>query len=63
MLENSYGVTIDYDHASLARCTVTLSLESASLYQKLDVLCKTIKGSYKATGTHIQLQAKGCAGR
>ncbi|AHJ97416.1 hypothetical protein Hsw_1821 [Hymenobacter swuensis DY53] len=62
-LEKAYGVTIEYDAAALAGCTVTLHLPDASLYDKLDVLCKTLGASYQQADARILFRSPGCAAR
>jgi transmembrane sensor len=59
-LEKAYGVAIDYDHAALANCTVSLVLRQETLFGKLDLLCKTLSGSYRQEGTRIVVKARGC---
>lgn len=59
-LEKAYGVVIDYNHAALANCTVSLVLRQETLFGKLDLLCKTLGGTYQQQGTRIVVKAKGC---
>ena len=47
----------------LAGCTVTLNLREASLYAKLDVLCKTLGARYEETDDRILFHGPGCAAR
>lgn len=62
-LEKAYGVTIDYDAAALAGCTVNLSLPNESLYGKLDVLCQTLGASYTVEDARILFHSRGCSAR
>ncbi|OON68540.1 hypothetical protein B0919_12935 [Hymenobacter sp. CRA2] len=59
-LETAYGVDIVYDKDAFAHCTVTLKLSSESLYEKLDVLCKTLGASYQKDGTRIHMLGRPC---
>lgn len=59
-LEKAYGVDIAYDKQTLANCTLTLNLAESSLYDKLNVLCKALRGTYEVEGTRITLHAKKC---
>jgi ferric-dicitrate binding protein FerR (iron transport regulator) len=59
-LATAYGVEIVYDKAVFAHCTVTLKLTSESLYDKLDVVCKTLGASYAKAGTRIIVRGKPC---
>lgn len=61
-MEKIYGVRIIYDHELLSKCIVSTSLRSESLYDNLDVLCKTIGGTYKEIDAQIVIESKGCAG-
>jgi ferric-dicitrate binding protein FerR (iron transport regulator) len=62
-LEKAYGVDIEYDPVQLTNCTVTLNLSDESLYDKLDVLCKTTGASYEKSETHILFRSPGCMTR
>ncbi len=62
-LETAYGVRIGYQAAAVAGCTVTLNLREASLYAKLDVLCKTLGASYEKTADQILFRGPGCGTR
>ncbi|TGD79427.1 FecR family protein [Hymenobacter wooponensis] len=62
-LQKAYGVNIEYDAAALASCNVTLNLQDASLFAKLDVLCKALGASYEKQDTHILFRSAGCAPR
>ncbi|WP_170170426.1 FecR family protein [Hymenobacter perfusus] len=62
-LEKAYGVTIEFDAPALAGCSVTLNLPEASLYDKLDVLCKTLGATYTKSDTRILFRSPGCRAR
>ena len=62
-LETAYGVRIGYEAAAVAGCTVTLNLREASLYAKLDVLCKTLGARYEKTADQLLFYGPGCGGR
>lgn len=59
-LERSYGIAIQYDEQSLNPCKVTATLGSESLYEKLDMLCKTVSASYQIVDGQIVISGKGC---
>lgn len=59
-LEKAYGVHIVYDAPALAGCSVTLHLPEVSLYDKLDVLCKTLGATYAKSDTQILFRSPGC---
>ncbi len=59
-LEQSYGIAIQFDEPSLRACKITATLAQESLYEKLDLLCKAISGSYEIVDGQIVINAKGC---
>lgn len=60
MLETAYGVPIVYDAARFAQCELTADLSMESLYEKLDVICKSIEAEYKSTDGRIIISGNGC---
>ena len=58
VLEKAYGVDIVYDADLLANRTLTVSLEDESLYDKLNVICKTIGISYQIVDAQILIESK-----
>lgn len=60
-LTQAYGVPIRYDAALLAGCTVSLVLPESSLFDKLEVLCKTLGASYERAGDHLIFHSRGCS--
>ena len=62
-LENAYGVPIVYDEAALTGCTVRLVFKDEPMFEKLDLLCKTLGASYERAGEKIIFHTAGCRGR
>ena len=62
-LEYAYGVPIVYDAATLAGCSVRLIFKDEPLFEKLDLLCKTLGASYERAGAKIIFHSKGCRGK
>ena len=60
MIEEAYGIEIEFDEALLKSCEITGSFENESLFQKLDILTKTIGGSYEIVEGKIIINARGC---
>ena len=58
MLEKAYGVDIVYDEALFSNRTLTVSLEDESLYEKLNVICKTMGVSYQIIDTQVIIENK-----
>jgi transmembrane sensor len=59
-LKTAYSVPITYDAALFARCDVTADLTAESLYEKLDVICKSIEANYKSEDGQIVITGNGC---
>lgn len=59
-IEKTYGVTIIYDEDVMRFCTLTISLDHESLFQKLDVICKVLDAEYKLIDAQIVVYSKGC---
>ncbi|WAC14984.1 FecR family protein [Dyadobacter pollutisoli] len=59
-LEKRYGIRIIYDQEQISKCIVSMALQNESLYDNLDVICKTIGGSYKEVDAQIVIESQGC---
>jgi transmembrane sensor len=61
-IEKTYGVTIIFDEEVMQDCTITMSLDRESLFQKLDVICRVLDAEYKLIDAQIVIYSKGCSG-
>lgn len=59
-LQAGYGVPIHYNGAALAGCTVSLAFGAENLFEKLDLLCRTLGASYERTDEAIIFRSRGC---
>ncbi len=59
-LEIAYGIEIVFDEVLLSDCQVTGRFETESLFQKLDIITKTIGGSYEVVEGKIVINSRGC---
>jgi len=59
-LERSYGIAIQFDEPSLKNCRITATLSNETLYEKLDILCKTVSASYEIVDGQIVVSGRGC---
>ncbi|WP_342083658.1 FecR family protein [Dyadobacter sp. OTU695] len=59
-IEKIYGVQILCDHELLSKCIISTSIRNESLYDNLDVICRTIGGTYKEIDAQIVIDSKGC---
>ncbi|GHB80017.1 FecR family protein [Persicitalea jodogahamensis] len=59
-LEEQYGVPIQFDESAIQNCRITATLSNETLYEKLDLLCKTVSASYEIVDGQIVLSGRGC---
>ncbi len=59
-LEARYGITILFNDDVLNRCVITTTLGDESLYDKLDLVCRTIGATYKEVDAQLIVESKGC---
>jgi len=59
-LEKAYGVRIIYDTELLENCNLTATLGNEPLFEKLDLICETIKANYEIADGQVIINAKGC---
>ncbi|HEV7350332.1 FecR family protein [Telluribacter sp.] len=59
-LEQHYGIAIQFDKQSFNACKITATLTNENLYEKLDLLCKTVSASYEIVDGQIVVSGKGC---
>ncbi len=59
-IETRYGITILFNDDVLDNCFLTTTLNEESLYDQLDIICKTIGASYKEVDGQLVVEAKGC---
>jgi transmembrane sensor len=59
-IEKGYGVDIVFDDETLEDCRLTADLAGESLYEKLDIICKSIEAEYQVFDAQIIITGKGC---
>jgi ferric-dicitrate binding protein FerR (iron transport regulator) len=59
-LEKSYGVKIIFDAELMKDCYLTASLSDEPLFEKIDLICKTIGAQYEQMDASIIINSKGC---
>ena len=59
-IKKAYGIDIVFDEELLSQCQFTGNITDESLYEKLDVICKTIEAQYQILDAQIIITAKGC---
>jgi ferric-dicitrate binding protein FerR (iron transport regulator) len=61
MIEQAYGIDIVFDEEVFSKCQFTANLTDESLYEKLDIICKSIEANYQILDAQIIISGKGCA--
>ncbi len=59
-LKNVYAIDILMKNKYLEKCHFTGNLNGLSLYEQLDLICKTIDAKYQKYGTAIWIEGEGC---
>lgn len=60
ILEKSYGVKIIFDAELMKNCYLTASLSDEPLFEKINLICKTIGAEYEQMDASIIVTGKGC---
>lgn len=60
MIEQAYGIDIVFDEEVFSKCQFTANLTDESLYEKLDIICKSIEANYQILDAQIIISGKGC---
>lgn len=58
--EKIYGVDIVYDETLIQQCRITAAFSNEGLFERLNVVAKTIGASYYEDGTKIVFTGSGC---
>lgn len=59
-LQSEFGIEIVLDNDHLEKCTFTGDVSDMSLYDKLDLICKSNSATYEVRGTRILISGEGC---
>ena len=60
VLQQEYGIEIVFANDRLEKCTFTGDVSDMSLYEKLDLICKSNSADYEVKGTRILISGEGC---
>jgi transmembrane sensor len=60
VLEENYGIDIQYDEDALANCILTTSMAEEGLYERIQIICKAIGATYEIKDTQITITSNGC---
>ena len=59
-LGQSYGITIVFDEAVMKNCYLTASLSDEPMFDKLDLICRTINARYEQVDGTVVITSNGC---
>lgn len=59
-LATAYNIEIIYDRDIFSQCRLTVSLEDEQLFEKLEVICRTVNAEYRLSDAKILIEGKGC---
>lgn len=59
-MEKSYGIKLIYDAELLKNCTLTASFSQELMYERLALICETIRARYEIVDGQIVIYAGGC---
>ena len=60
VLEENYGIDIQYDEKILSNCILTTSMAEEGLYERIQVICKAIGAEYEINDAVITIKSNGC---
>lgn len=59
-LEKAYGIEIVFDEETMNNCYLTASFTDEPLFEKLDLITRTLNASYQQVDGQIIISSKGC---
>jgi ferric-dicitrate binding protein FerR (iron transport regulator) len=60
VIEENYGVNIEFDEEVLSACVLTTSMSDEGLYERIDVICRAINADYTIEDAVIYIKGRGC---
>lgn len=60
VLEENYGIDIQYDEEALSSCVLTTSMAEEGLYERIEIICKAIGAEFTIEDTAIIIKSNGC---
>ena len=60
VLEQNYGIDIQYDEEALSNCILTTSMAEEGLYERIEIICKAIGAQFELDDTRIVIKSNGC---
>ena len=59
-LETTYGIKIVYDNELLRKCQLTATFGQEPFFEKLELICQSVRASYRQKEGTILIDSKGC---
>ncbi|SEJ64477.1 FecR family protein [Dyadobacter koreensis] len=60
MLEKAYGIDIVIENDAVESCLFTGDLTDLTLFEQLDLICKSVNATYERRGTTLFVRGEGC---
>lgn len=60
VLEENYGIDIQYDVDALSNCILTTSMAEEGLYERIEIICKAIGAEYSIEDAAVIIKSNGC---
>jgi len=61
VLQENYGIPIVYDKDVLSKCTLTTAMSDEGLFERIEVICKALKATYRVNDGVILIDSpRGC---
>lgn len=60
VLEENYGIDIQYDPELLKGCVLTTSMTDEGFYERIEIICKAINAQYKTENAVVIIESRGC---
>ena len=61
LLEKAYGIDIVIENDAVEACKFTGDLTDLSLFDQLDLICKSLNATYERRGTTLFVRGEGCS--
>ncbi|MEJ7644515.1 MAG: FecR domain-containing protein [Chryseolinea sp.] len=60
VLEENFGIDIQFDPDILSSCSLTTTMSEEGLYERIEIICKAIGAQYEIQDAAIVITSKGC---
>ena len=60
VLDENYGIEIQYDEEILEGCILTTSMTDEDFYERIEILCKAINATYEVVDGAVVITSEGC---